>query len=147
MEKVEVLVTQSCLTLCDPMDYVAQQAPLSMAFSRQEYWSGQPFPSPGDLPNPEIEPRSLALQVDSLLSKPSRKTFIEKDIFKLYFSLAYVPIWQFRRKIRWQILQYFLCCDLVPQAIDPLECKRHSNTFCEFFLARIIGSAFLCKVQ
>ena len=37
---------------------VAYQAPLSMGFSRQEYWSGLPFPSPGDLPNPGIEPRS-----------------------------------------------------------------------------------------
>ena len=40
------------------------QAPLSMGFSRQEYWSGLPFPSPGDLPNPGIEPGSLALQAD-----------------------------------------------------------------------------------
>ena len=45
---------------------VACQAPLSMEFSRQEYWSGLPFPSPGDLPNPGIEPRSPALQADSL---------------------------------------------------------------------------------
>ena len=45
---------------------VARQAPLSMEFSRQEYWSGLPFPSPGDLPDPGIEPRSPALQVDSL---------------------------------------------------------------------------------
>ena len=45
---------------------VACQAPLPMAFSRQEYWSRLPFPSPGDLPEPEIEPRSPALQVDSL---------------------------------------------------------------------------------
>ena len=42
------------------------QAPLSMEFSRQEYWSGLPFPSPGDLPNPGIEPGSPALQADSL---------------------------------------------------------------------------------
>ena len=41
---------------------VAGQAPLSMGFSRQEYWSGLPFPSPGDLPDPGIEPRSPALQ-------------------------------------------------------------------------------------
>ena len=41
-------------------------APLSMVFSRQEYWSGLPFPIPGDLPNPGIEPRSPALQADSL---------------------------------------------------------------------------------
>ena len=45
---------------------VAYQVPLSMGFSRQEYWSGLPFPSPGNLPNPGIEPESPALQVDSL---------------------------------------------------------------------------------
>ena len=45
---------------------VAHQAPLSVGFSRQEYWSGLPFPSPGDLPNPGIEPRSPALQADAL---------------------------------------------------------------------------------
>ena len=45
---------------------VAHQAPLSMEFSRQEYRSGLPFPSPGDLPHPGIEPRFPALQVDSL---------------------------------------------------------------------------------
>ena len=45
---------------------VGHQAPLSMGFSRQEYWSGLPFPTPGDLPNPGIEPRSPALWADSL---------------------------------------------------------------------------------
>ena len=49
------------------------QAPLSMEFSRQEYWSGLPFPSLGDLSNPEIEPRSPALQADSLPSEPAEK--------------------------------------------------------------------------
>ena len=48
---------------------VACQAPLSLGFSRQEYWSGLPFPSPGDLPNPGIEPGSPALQADSLLTE------------------------------------------------------------------------------
>ena len=55
---------------------VAQQAPLSMEFSRQEYWTGLPFPPSGDLPNPEIESRSPvspALQADSLPSEPSEK--------------------------------------------------------------------------
>ena len=47
------------------------QAPLSMGFSRQEHWSGLPFPSPGDLPNPRIEPRYPALQADSLLTELS----------------------------------------------------------------------------
>ena len=48
---------------------VARQAPLSMEFSRLKYWSGKPFLSPGDLPNPGIKPRSPALRADSLLSK------------------------------------------------------------------------------
>ena len=52
---------------------VAQQAPLSMGFSRQEYWSGLPFPSPGDLPDPGIEPGSPALQADVLTSEPPGK--------------------------------------------------------------------------
>ena len=50
-----------------------RQAPLSMGFSRQEYWSGLLFPSPGDLPNPGIEPGFPALQVDSLPSEPTEK--------------------------------------------------------------------------
>ena len=52
---------------------VAYEAPLSMGFSRQEYWSGLPFPSPGELPNPGIEPRSPALHVDALTSDPPGK--------------------------------------------------------------------------
>ena len=57
---VSVLVTKSCPTLCDPMDCIAaHQAPLSMEFSRQEYWSWVPFPPPGDLPNPGTETTSL----------------------------------------------------------------------------------------
>ena len=47
-------VAQLCPTVCDPMD-VTLQAPLSMEFSRQEYWSGLPFPPPGDVPNPGIK--------------------------------------------------------------------------------------------
>ena len=52
---------------------VAYQASQSMGFSRQEYWSGLPFPSPGDLPDPGIETRSPALQADALLSEPPGK--------------------------------------------------------------------------
>ena len=59
---------QSCPTLCDPM--AAHQDPLSLGFSRQESWSGLPFPLPGDLPNPGIKPRSPALWADSLPSEP-----------------------------------------------------------------------------
>ena len=59
--KVKSEVTQSCPTLCNPTDSNLHQAPPSMGFSRQEYWSGLPFPSPGNLPNPGIEPTSPTL--------------------------------------------------------------------------------------
>ena len=61
------MVSQSVVS--DPfatLRTVAHQVPLSMGFSRQEYWSGFPIPSPGDLPHPGIEPKSPALQADSL---------------------------------------------------------------------------------
>ena len=61
MSESESKVAQLCLTLCDPM---------SMRFSRQEYWSGLPFPFPEDLPDIGIKPRSPTLQADSLLSEP-----------------------------------------------------------------------------
>ena len=70
-EKVNVLVTQSCLTVTPRT--VAHQAPLSMGFSRQEYWSGLSFPSLGDLPNPGDELGSPTLQADSSPSEPPEK--------------------------------------------------------------------------
>ena len=54
---------------------VPHQTPLYMEFSRQEYWSGLPFTSPGDLPNPGIESGSTELQADSLPSEPQGKTY------------------------------------------------------------------------
>ena len=65
--KVLVLVTQSGPTLCGFVApwTIAHQAPLSMGFSRQEYWSGLPFSSPGDLPHRGTELKSPALQADS----------------------------------------------------------------------------------
>ena len=81
---------------------VAQQIPLFMGFSRQEHWSGLPFPSPVDLPDPGNEPRSSALQADSLPSEPPGKphsymitektitftmwTFVSKEI-SLFFNM------------------------------------------------------------
>ena len=53
---------------------VAHQAPPSMGFSRQEYWSGLPFPSPGDLPDPGIESKSPSLRADALTSEPPGET-------------------------------------------------------------------------
>ena len=65
-------VTRSCPTLCD-LWTVAHQAPPSMGFSSKEYWSGLPFPSPGDLPDTGIEPRAPTLQADALTSAPQGK--------------------------------------------------------------------------
>ena len=62
------LVAKLCPTLGIPWT-VARQSPLSMGFSKQEYWSGLPFPSPGDLPDPGIESGASALQADSLLTE------------------------------------------------------------------------------
>ena len=58
------------------------QAPLSMEFSRQEYWSGSPLPFPGDLPNTGIEPRSFALQADSLSFEPPEKPIVNRVAVK-----------------------------------------------------------------
>ena len=78
-----VKVTQSCPTLATPWT-VAHQVPLSMEFSRQEYWSGLLFPSPGDLPNPEIEHSSPTLQADSLPTEPPGKQLNNSNEYVLY---------------------------------------------------------------
>ena len=74
---------------------IAHQVPLSMQFTRQEYWSGLPFPSPGDLLNPGIEPGSPALQVDSLPSKLPRKPKLKarpEEITRMHPTE--IEIWQ-----------------------------------------------------
>ena len=70
-----VLVTQLVQLFVTPWT-VAYHVPLSMGFPGQEYWSGLPFPSPGDLPDPGIEPRSPVLQMDSLPSEPPGKPIL-----------------------------------------------------------------------
>ena len=70
--KVKVKSLSRVLLFVTPWT-VAHQASPSMGFSRQEYWSGLPFPSPGDLPDPGIEPRSPALEADTLTSEPPGK--------------------------------------------------------------------------
>ena len=67
------------MTLCT----VAHQVPLSIELSRQEHWSGETFPSPGDLPDLGIEPESPELQVDSLPSEPPGKHIIHISLLKM----------------------------------------------------------------
>ena len=78
--KISSVQLLSCVRLFATPWTVACQASRSMEFSRQEYWSGLPHPSPGDLPNPRIEPSSPTLQVDSLLSEPPGKPFCEARV-------------------------------------------------------------------
>ena len=83
-EDLLLLVTQLCLTVCNPMNSSPSGSP-TMEFSKQEYWSGLPFPSPGDLPNPGIEPGLSALQADSLPVEPPGKSK-----YKIYFIYIYI---------------------------------------------------------
>ena len=69
---MKVTVVHLCPTLCDPIDYSLPGSSIH-GFPRQEYWSGLPFPSPGNLPDPGIKPRSSALKAESLLSEPPGK--------------------------------------------------------------------------
>ena len=85
---------QLCPTLCDPMDYIAHQAPLSMGFSSQQYWSGLSGPPPGDLPNPGIEPVPLCLlhwQAGSLLLAPTGKPF--SKVGRYHFTIL-TAMWE-----------------------------------------------------
>jgi len=77
------LVTKSCL---ETPWTVALQAPPSMGFPRQEYWSGLPFPSPEDLPNPGIKPRLPALQADSFLLSHQKSPFREHIVTQTRLS-------------------------------------------------------------
>ena len=82
-----VLVAQLYLILCGPID-CSLPASLSMEFSRQEYWSGWPFPSPGDLPDGGIKPSSPALRIDSLPSESLGKPLILSDVLSLHLFLG-----------------------------------------------------------
>ena len=89
----KVLVAQSCPTLCDTMD-CTPQAPLSMEFSRQEYWSELPCPPTGDLPDLRIQPRSPALQAGSLPSEPpgKPKLYVTIKLKKKGKKLQYIKL-------------------------------------------------------
>ena len=103
-KKVKLL---SHVWLCATLRTVAHQASLSMVFSRQEYWSGFSYPSPGDLPDPGIKPGSPALQTDSLPSQPpgkpipqDRKDYISckerksvnRNLEKTIYTIAFILI-------------------------------------------------------
>ena len=78
---------------------VACWPPLSMEFSRPEYWSGLPFPSPEDLPNPGTEPRSPALQADSLPSEPPGKSMLSYRDFIVLCFMAHFELLYFEQSV------------------------------------------------
>ena len=83
------LVAKLCLALCNPMDY-SPPVSLSMGFPRQEYWSGMPFPSPGDLPYTGIEPASLVLAGRFFITEPPGKPITYNNEYNFLCVLLYI---------------------------------------------------------
>ena len=112
-----MLVIQSCLTLCDPMG-CGPPGFSAQGFSRQEYWSVLPFPSSRNLPDPEIKPKSPALQEDSLPSEPLGKP--------------------------WSVIrtQQVMCVCAKPlqgsTLCDPMDCSLPSSSAHGILMARIL---------
>ena len=144
-----VFVLQSCSTLCN----YSCLAPLSIGFSRQEYWSGLPFPSPGHLPNPGIEPNSPTLQADSSLSGPpgkSRAILATQQKAKGFIrdSLEAQP--RLKAQPRWaEVLGYYLFCTFLPFACKPLKkscwkvwkdstCRAATKPMCQNYWAHTL---------
>ena len=113
----------------------AHQAPPSMGFSRQEHWSGLPFPSPGDLPDPGIEPRSPTLQADSLPSEPA---------WKLCRKNSREPCWvTCKSEYSWVLLKTLLWEN--HQRLGEDSSKRIKDESCQISHSTEIGSIF--KIQ
>ena len=111
---------------------VAYQVPPSMGFSRQEYWSGLPFPSPGDLPDPGTEPGSPALRVDAL---PSESQHIKKQRYYFAnkgpssqssgFSSSHVWMWELDHKESWGLKKWCFQIGVLEKTLEsPLDCKE-----------------------
>ena len=90
---------------------VGHQGPLSMGFPGQEYWSGLLFPSPGDLPDSGVEPRSPALQSDSLLSEPPGKPMIGYGSWLIKSMLAKCQV----QKNHLVKINHYCCCCCFPR--------------------------------
>ena len=116
------LVTKSCLTLVTPWT-VAFQTPLSMGFSRQEYWSGLPFPFPGDLPDPGIESGSPALKLKV-------KSLNRVQLFVTPWTGAYqVPLSMgFSKQDKWSRLTFPSAADHPNPGIEPGSPALQANS-------------------
>ena len=130
--KVKALVAQSCLILCNPVD-CSPPGSLSMEFSRQEQWSGQPFPSPGDLPDPQTELGSPALKADSFCEPPRKPIWLLLFIDPGAYALDLCTLECKRRKPRntWSNGQIWPWSTEWSRAnanrVLPRECTGHSK--------------------
>ena len=128
-QKVKVKLLSRVRLFATPW-IVAYQASLSMGFSRQEYWSGLPFPSPGDLPNPGIESSSPAFQADAITSEPPGKPYNTLKIYlccqkwqhfllshrRIIFHCTYTVSPQYPKVIGSRTCcRYKIYCSLVPE--------------------------------
>ena len=112
---------------------IVHQAPLFMEFSRQEYWNGLPFPSPGHLPNPEIEPGSPALQAGSLPSEPSKKPRPRVLLLIVYlaFKGAHSIFSIHRLKLSGTGTENMNCAYFHNGKIHPTFCENRHYLMCE----------------
>ena len=144
-------VAQLCLTLCDPMDY-HQPGSIIHGIFQARVLDGLPFPSPGDLPNPGIEPRSPTLQADALLSEPQGKPYTVGDklnlsFFPLILTLGYTYTWLHMISQRVHMNSF----SLIQSPTTPLPnysfslCKRSSNL--SVFLLRGIGIIYFQETK
>ena len=120
--KVKVKSLSHIRLFVTPWTCSLHQALLSMGFSRQQYWSVLPFPSPGDVPDPGIEPRSSTLQADALPSEPTGKLITSKR--KLLLCLC--------ETVR------ELGAQLCPMLCDPMNCSPPGSSVHGILWARIL---------
>ena len=128
---MKVKVTQLCPTLCDLMDYTVH------GILQPEYWSGEPFPSPGDLPNPRIKPSSPALQADSIPQRKKKKktVVLEMERKHLCWSIECLGLDHLLLRGRWIFLElwpYIILLKIKAEFKKTFrQCRRAAN-LCNF---------------
>ena len=134
------------MSVCVTLWAAACQAPLSMGFSRQEHWSGLPFPSPGDLPDTWIEPRYLALQANSSPSEPLWKPIIRPSSSYTWFLCSFDISscswrWLCVRAHFWAFIDTTRCSKFILCIFSPhSRINRSSKTSGSFYWRMILQS-------
>ena len=132
----------SCVLLFVTPWTVAHQSPLSMGFSRQDYWSGLPFASPGDLPDPGIKPKPSAVAAGFFTTEPPGKSSsqITSQIFQY-------NIWHIVNIQQQSLLVFWMCtqlCQLCPNLCDPTNSNPPGSSVHGILQARILEWVTIC---